>query len=390
MRYLCSILSLLPLHCRRFPSDRLFRCSKTQWTKGCSAVDLGTSCIWSHFSGTTTFLFLTLGAMTVTISSSMVAQSTSPLSPATTVVLKNGDQITGIVVSSDPKTVVLATGYAGQITIDASQIQQIQSISQRVSDTAAQSIVPPPTLPAPTVSLQPRVGILGTKLSAGFTGSAQRDQTYSMTLDFFANEHQTAPGVYSSRTLLLLSPSYDEKWKAAPNSANVTQVYNGTLQQLFFADHTKINAFLIANAYHNNSQGVRVDQAYGAGILERIKVKHQASFEFDQDIRFIGDMLYSPGGDISAVGSSLSVAYSKLILPSGDLIALKLGGVPAFNRSDAWKTSGSFDYSHKISKSLSLTFNVVDNYFEIAPKTFNKNYVKTTLGIQYKPAWQGN
>ena len=305
----------------------------------------------------------------------------------TTIVLTNGDRITGTILTVDKDAISISTKYAGTVLISRDAIQTLPSVDTETSQVTTQSVVAPLSAPTSAVAARPSIGLLSTKVSLGFTGSAQRDQSYSTALSFFANEGHNADGSYRARTLLLLAPSYDEKWKATAHSANVTQVYVGTLQQLFRANSPRISPFLIGSAYHNNGQGVRVDQAYGLGILERVHLARHNSLEFDEDVRAIGDNLYKPGKDAWLVGSALSVAYTKLWLPSDNALTVKVGSVPVFNQGDAWRASGSVDYALKLSKSLSIVFETADNYFQIAPKTFNKNYIKTGLTLQYKPPW---
>jgi hypothetical protein len=71
---------------------------------------------------------------------------------------------------------------------------------------------------------------------------------------------------------------------------------------------------------------------------------------------------------------------------SGRSLTFKLNGVPVFNNGHSWQASGSFDYVTPITKKLGVVLSAVDNYFEIAPRTFNKNYVKISLGLQYTPS----
>ena len=185
------------------------------------------------------------------------------------------------------------------------------------------------------------------------------------------------------RTWLILTPSYDDKWKAKRPSSNVTQVYSGTLQHLFIRS-ANTSVYLLGHAYHNNTQGIRVEQAYGLGLLKDFDFLHVGSFELYADIRAISQTLYAPGKDALLVGSSFALQYYRA-LPGKLTFQAKFGGVPVYNQGSSWEASGLTEISYSVTSKVSLVLGTVDNYYEIAPKTFNKNYSKSTISIQYAP-----
>ena len=307
-----------------------------------------------------------------------------------TLKMKNGDVVQGTVVSSSANAITLDSDNFGRLAVDLGKVATIgacASISSMTPGSVSVPEVAQKTLPA-----IPNYGLEALTLSMGFSGSAQRDQSYSVAPKFYAIQHK-ANGELRSRTMLFLSASYDDKWKAAARTSNVTHVYSGKLQQLFMLSGSSA-AVLSGNAYSNNSQGIIVDQAYaigGAKTFDFPKGKN-SYFETDADLRVIHDETNAPGPTVLLAGSNLSFDYSKCFsagqtcqASQSTSIVIKAGVIPVFNRSKSWQAHGTFDAFHTITKTWSIGLTAVDNYYEIAPKGFNMNYIKLGLSIKYVP-----
>jgi hypothetical protein len=336
------------------------------------------------------------------------AQSAAPCAPATQVAvgdsialtMKNGDLVKGNVASVDATTIGLNSDNFARISVDRSKVAAVgecPAVPQAPPGSIASPDIGPKTLPS-----IPSHGMEALTVSMGYTGSASRDESYSAAPTFYALK-RNADGLLLARTLLSLSASYDDKWKATPNSSNVTQVYSGKLQELFMVGGS--GAFVVSgNAYSNNSQGIIMDQAYGAGgaLTFAYPKDKNAYSEFDFDVRGIHDEMYAPGPTVLLAGSNLSFSFSQCFplpgsgptcqVPSGagqsaksSSIAIKGGVVPVFNRADSWQAYGTFDAFRPVTSTWSVGLTAVDNYFEIAPKGFNKNYVKIGVSIKYVP-----
>jgi hypothetical protein len=303
------------------------------------------------------------------------------------VTMKNGETARGVVVSSASGVMQLKSASFGQIAISLCEVSGIEAIPVEAMAVAPLKNSPP--VPPPAVAKVRSYGLEAFTISMGFTGSASRDESYSAAPTFYALETKAR-----ARTLLNLSASYDDKWKATPLSSNVTQVYSGRLQQLF---NTGANSavFVSASAYRNNSQGIIVDQAYAVGAAKTISYpKGKNSYlESDLDLRAIRDEMKAPGPTVLLAGSNLSLSYSRRFdgpaSPPGvaarqpTSLVFKAGAVPVFNRANSWQAYGTFDCFHPVTKSWSVGLQAVDNYFEIAPKGYNKNYLKMGLSIKY-------
>lgn len=294
-------------------------------------------------------------------------------------------------------TIEVSTRLLGTLKVLRSSVKEVRRISSVEENAVANAGVAPFSVSNQTprdeaVGAATKVsssesssfGIAKLKISTAVVASLQRDQNYAGEIDFFKNWNVSSTYDHGQRTWLLLSPSYDDKWKSKHPSSNVTQVYSGSLQHSFL-ETNGISVNLLGHAYHNNTQGIFVEQAYAVGISKDIDTLRAGSFEFSADLRAILQTLYSPGQSANLVGSSFSLRYYKA-LPAKLTLQAVAGVVPVYNNNSAWESSGLLEISYPITAKVAVVAGVVDNYYEIAPKTFNKNYMKSTLSIQYTPA----
>jgi hypothetical protein len=178
------------------------------------------------------------------------------------------------------------------------------------------------------------------------------------------------------------SGTYDDKWKNTAFSSNVTQNYSAALFQLRqLRPSTAWGPY--ATAYHNNTQGIRVEQVYGAGITQAVKLASSDYLSLSVGMQAMLDNIYTPGKSTNLGGVHLGAELDHEF-GNRTSVDVKLGVTPVFTQDRAWNAAVDFDFLIPISRRWSLQFEVVDNYYEIAPKTFNKNYLAPSIGISFK------
>jgi len=336
------------------------------------------------------------------------SQTAHPGMPAVVLVLSDGSQLAGALSDQDATQVTIATASIGTVHVDKTKI-----VSCAMTAVGATPYIIAAKTPIVCTAAIPAIhsGFVQATISVGYIGSAQRDESAKASVtfaDYQGLERET--GSFRGKTNLALSVAYDDKWKATPLSSNVTQDYAGLLTENIFlrrtpnvkcsSDGYPAAILLTGSAYHNNSQGIQVDQSYGFGVkksyafggsnagaaagCQRSPVIYTQRLELSADIRSVNYQLYSPGKNVHGVGSQLGIGYSR-VFPSKQVLGFTLAGVPVFNNADMWQASGNVEYFIPITKSLSLTPSVSDNYYEIAPKTFNKNYVNLAIGLKFAP-----
>lgn len=353
---------------------------------------------------------LAIAACIFLCTSSGVSQVAPVPAPEVSLVLTDSSQIIGALISqTSTQASIRTTSFedsAGQapatITVDISKISSCSMVAPGVHPISVGGVNCAP------VASGVRSGFQNASLSVGYVGSAQRDESAKGTITLADYQGLDTTGSFRGKTYLFLNAAYDDKWKATPHSSNVTNTYEGLLQQSLFrgsvpesqcsADDPPLAYQLIGHAYHNNSQGILVDQSYGFGILKSLiftKSKDAPQpgcsrpadsfaqrLDLSADIRSVNYLLYSPGTSDHGIGTQLQIGYSK-VFRSKQIVGLTIGGVPVYNRADMSQASGALIYIVPFNASWGLKLNVQDEYYEIAPKTFNKNYVNVSIGITF-------
>jgi len=220
--------------------------------------------------------------------------------------------------------------------------------------------------------------IYGVTISLSGYDSASRDVGGTAILDF----GHGMPNDRLGQTQFVIDGTYDNKWKNTPNSSNVTQNYSATLAQLKeLGPATALGPYAIA--YHNNTQGIRVEQTYGAGITQRFRLSDLDSLTLRGGMQAMLEDLYSPGISTNLGGLHLSGELNHSFR-NGSSVDVMTGATPVFTQDRAWSASGDFSLNVPLNPHWSMKFDVLDNYDEIAPKTFNKNYLRPSIGISFK------
>lgn len=311
--------------------------------------------------------------------------------------LVNGDVISGELASQSKDDLSIVSEVLGRIQIERRMISGIEPGAATVASPVTQALrqqnsvtsSSPQKVETPAVSsVSPdKLKIAKLKISTGLLLSTQRQESYSGELDLVKGWHSDQKGWMHQRSLLLLSPSYDDK--TSLKGANITHNYNGILQHTIFTSSENLYVPVMLNFYSNNSLGIYLQQTYAAGVG-----KTMGALEVNADLRFIGEHFYAPAQpnprapSLGLVGTGLSERYdfSLSSLVPGAKLTETMEFVPVFNEKDAWQGHGIVELALPFTKQLSVVLSAFDNYVENAPATFRKNYFKTSIGLQYTPS----
>lgn len=319
------------------------------------------------------------------------------------VTLTNGDRLSGVVSETTTNTITLKDSILGLSTLNRNQIASVESapstavaegvdlsvLAQQVS-LSASSPQTNATTPKPAAASQPIYGfkVAKLKIAAAYTDTTQQQQTYSGELDVVRNWFPAEQGWPHQRSLLTISPTYDDKRSSKPDSANITRNYNAIFQQTLFTVTDDWFVPVFGNLYHNNSLGMYLQQSYGAGIGHTM-----GALELDADLQFVGEHFYPskgypPNKSLSLAGIGLQERYDLPLsfIHMGATFTEAIEFLPILNDGSAWQGHGIAEVSIPFTQQLSFVLSAFDNYIENAPPTYRKNYFKTTMGIQYTPA----
>jgi hypothetical protein len=139
----------------------------------------------------------------------------------------------------------------------------------------------------------------------------------------------------------------------------------------------------MCDKYHNNTQGIRVEQIYGAGLSQPVKLCHGYNIELDAGAQAMLDNIYAPGASANLFGFRLS-SYLDHVFSNKMELESNLAYTPVFTQSRVWTATGDLTLDIPLSTRWSLHLATTDNYYELAPKTFNKNYFQPSIGIAFQ------
>jgi hypothetical protein len=348
-----------------------------------------------------------------------------------TVSFKNGDSLTGNVVSGTAAGVVFANQAVGSLTLKWSDLKNL-SIKHMVS-VACTACAKPKEFANPEITVDPastpdhvNLGIKQAKGplvslmdvqslapaaqpgpiehpgwiptlsgSVGFIVSTQRDHSYASGITLYKNWYAGGASSPGQRTFIDLGVKYDDKRKnPSPGSATVTNYDSGKFQQIFFVPRTSSYVVLTSDLVRNNSLGIFFQQAYGAGVGTIIK-----QLELDADLRFIGEHFYGPNPSQALAAAELSAKYNLNLMVvgnggkvPGDPAKTKVvtatpsfAFVPVFNASRAWQMQGRIDLTVPLTAKYALVPRLEDYYVENAPSPFRKNYLNVSVMLKVTP-----
>ena len=201
--------------------------------------------------------------------------------------------------------------------------------------------------------------------------------------------------VKHSFTAFEIEAAYGNSAKKGSPRTMTNQVWYAGLTHGFIKSRTTI--FPFAKLYHNFSQGMKLEQAYGVGIKHSFRpantlpnqslgnqLKH--NLVLGADVRALHESFGHLANPFSsaAMGVQLDDSYNAVLSPKLTLIFNEhFELVPAFRSAQAFQARAESSLSIPVTQRLSvgLTFN--DFYVRNAPPKHRQNYSKTTLSFGY-------
>jgi len=309
------------------------------------------------------------------------------------ILLKNGDRVSGNILTRTVESIVMNTANLGTITIPVSEVADVKTASQEHKAAGPSTAVAPPTpTPSPSMAVQ-----LSLNAPESVVVGTQNQNTFGGTLRILGK----LPGLCAASnwsTALLLSANHSRTWKVK-SAPNVTDTFDGTLS-LNNKAFGKTDWYVVGDVFGNSSIGVGLQQSYGGG-LSRILYStdcndatrnYKLTVTGDVGVRYIWQRLYAPGVKDNFVGirPDLGISYSRLAKGTSTELFntnLTLWTMPVVGEAQATQAGGSFQFTVPLNKSLSISLTQEDDFVNNAPKLRRKNYLKTgaTLTLTFPP-----
>jgi hypothetical protein len=197
---------------------------------------------------------------------------------------------------------------------------------------------------------------------------------------------EVKPG--SLTPIFLFSTAYGDTIKGAVTS-KTSQIDSGRFDlqiRLRNAPSNNVwgptNVNVIADEFHSFSQGVALQQGYGAGVSQGI-----GQLTLEGDIWALRESYFKPAPTFSSAAARLYETYT-IFSSNRFVLAEDLEAVLPFKSMQALLVRGGAELTIKLGKAgaplpFSLNVTYSDFYFRNAPKGYKQNYAKVALGIAY-------
>jgi putative salt-induced outer membrane protein len=324
--------------------------------------------------------------------------------------LKNGDRLTGTIVQSDGKTLVLHTEYAGDVTVKWDSVKGIESSeSLRVELPNGKTVVGPVSTSDETVKVATSTGEVAAPLAnvkglsqqagyekmetasilqnwkggvnAGFSLTGGNSETTNLAIGFLAARQSLksklgmyANIVYATTTTTLVTINPFTNTKISSTTANTEA---GGLRY----DHDlnpKTFAFVSADFFADALQGLNLRSVFGGGL------GYHAIKNDNTTLDFLGGLNYTRE-------SYTTLQRNLVALTLGEELMHKLGKSTVLNQklyffpdlNSAGDFRGTFDFASvtKISKRFGWQNSFTDVYVTNPPVGKKQNDVILTTGL---------
>lgn len=326
---------------------------------------------------------------------------------ADTLTLHNGDHLTGTLEHADHTKLVFKSASAGEVTVNWSDVDRLVTtesyavISQsgpihQGTFTATAGTIDMEGVPIPISGVRIIVttkdfnsSLRGQDLVQGWHGAvmagfSQVSATQSSTsLTAGANLQRPVPAYdwaarQTSNTLVHFQAAYGRL--SQPGEPVVkTSIFSFSLEQ---DENFNARLFALADAAldHNYSQGLQLQQAYGAGIGWNVRQTPKELFSVRADLHWTHQQFLS-GPDVSFLASNFTETgmrkFGKLVWTENATAA------PAYSKSNAFQASGSTALGLPVYRSLGANVSFADSYLGNPQPGFQRNSAQFSLGLQW-------
>jgi hypothetical protein len=358
-----------------------------------------------------------------------LAQATAPARPEPDVIVfTNGDRLTGMLERGVGNTVIFKSDVAGEITVPLTKVKELHSngsfaVLLKGVPVSRKAVVPgtvlygegtltvaiptgaPQTVPADKIAyiidqptydreLEKRPGPLfgwhgAVNGGATVVRSTQTGETFTAGINLV----RALPGVpflpARNRTTFNLTETYGKLTQPvipqttppSPNNVAVTSIFHTDAER---DEYFSPRFFALAQTAfdHNFSQGLNLQQVYGAGVGWTPLKSATRQLDLKVNIQYEKQDFEAAASNQNLIGSTISEAYRRT-LPRKLLLTQTLNVLPAFNVARAYSANATVALALPVYKRLSLNVSSTDNFLNDPPTGFQKNSFQFVTGIAY-------
>jgi hypothetical protein len=293
--------------------------------------------------------------------------------------------VTGTLQVSSAKSAV--TQFGGNLRMGGSGLVLKDDRGQETFSaglTAAPPPLPQPELPSPKALLHNWGGTLSSQNN--LVRATQKKADLGATLHSGRDSTPTTKRWYGyENTQFDLQANYSDSVKPG-GSPVITSLYKGQIEQAFNIGASPVYVYGHAEAYHNSSLGLDVEQGYGAGVgWDGSTGGH--SYGVSGDVRYWKEDVHAPGASFLSTAFGLTEYYTyKFPWPrNSQPIAFteKILLLPIYDHANALQSRAFAQIDIPLNTRFSFGVMEQDDYARNAPHNSKQNYSSTQFTLKY-------
>ncbi|HEY1995071.1 MAG TPA: DUF481 domain-containing protein [Edaphobacter sp.] len=346
------------------------------------------------------------------------------------IVFTNGDQLTGTLERATGDSFVFKSDVVGEVTVSAAKIKEMHANGKFVALKKDEKITRTSKQPGAITYGDNAISVADTKsgapevipiknlanliddatftaevtsnpgiwygwhgaISGGITAieSTQTGQSYNLavtlarlipSVDFLPPRTRTTVNVLETYGKIT-QPAIPQTIPPTLASETKTSIFHADAEHDKYFDTTKLYALVGFSFDHNFSQGLNLQQIYGAGLGYTVIKTPVQEFDVKADVHYERQNFQPPTPNTNLIGSSFTELYHRN-LPAKIVFTESGTFIPAWNNTNAYSAIFAAGLQLPTYKRLSLNVNLLDNYLNNPAVGFNKNSLQFITGVLY-------
>ncbi len=350
------------------------------------------------------------------------AQTVPPQPQADRITFVNGEELTGELERADSSGVTFKSLMAGEITVKWDKVKALRTdknfavlpMQQKLDRRSAEAVVPQGkvTVSGGEITVATNTGqrtlpvakadhIVSASefnkavnqpvgLFSGWTGAVSaaaslvRATQNSTTFSGAVHLSRSTPSVDwlppRSRSLIDYSQTYGTNSQTGTSTIETNIFHAGAERDQYFSRR----AFLFAAAAfdHNFSQGLALQQQYGAGLGVTLLKDAVQQLDIKADLHYQKQEFFDVASNVNLIGSTFGETYLRH-LPHTIVLNENAYISPAWNNLNAYSAHGSVGLVFPVYRGFAFNVGAIDDYLNNAPAGSKKNSVQFLSGISY-------
>jgi hypothetical protein len=165
-------------------------------------------------------------------------------------------------------------------------------------------------------------------------------------------------------------------------SVTKTNIFHADAEHDKYFDATKLYGLVGVSFDHNFSQGLNLQQIYGAGLGYTLIKTPVQEFDVKADVHYERQNFVPPTPNTSLVGSSFTEQYRRN-LPAKIIFTESGTFIPSWNNLSIYSAIFAAGVQVPTYKRFSLNLNLLDSYLSNPAVGFNNNSLQFVTGVLY-------